>query len=263
MSVTQVSPVVISGESAWRKCHGMQRQPMRLWLLRMVAKALRLDPLLPPTEHVGADAQRCEREMIGKLHQLGVRVPKIMRFTENELVLSDLGRTLSELCKAEKDCHQRYRMLKAGFDALLDLHQRGGYLNQAFARNMTLQWVDGRPQIGFIDFEQDPLEVMSLQAAQARDLLLYTYSTAYLLADDIDVFVDMFQHHLRLESKEVQRWSMAVIDRLSPLLKIGGFIEKKIRIWRDACITARTAVQSACVLVLPDVEVFFELFSVL
>jgi tRNA A-37 threonylcarbamoyl transferase component Bud32 len=263
MLVTQVDAIVVAGESAWCKRYGQQRQPVRLWLLRVLARVLKLDPILPPTEYVGIDAQHCEMQMIAKLQRLGVRVPRVLSADEGELVLSDLGPTLSALCKNEADPHRRYMMVKAGFDALTDLHRRGGYLNQAFARNMTLQWMDGRPQIGFIDFEQDPAEVMSMDAAQARDLLLYSYSTAYLLADDLDSFVELFQRHVRAESDLVQRWCALVIERLCPAIKLCGLVEKKLRLWRKACTRVKITAQSAWMFVCADAEVLFDVLSLI
>lgn len=61
---------------------------------------------------------------------------------------------------------------------LVALHARGQYLSQAFARN----FIAHDEQLAMIDFEDDPLEVMSLEQAQARDWLAYLHSSARLLA---------------------------------------------------------------------------------
>ncbi len=58
-------------------------------------------------------------------------------------------------------------------------HARGAYFGQPLPRNLT--W-DG-DKVGFIDFEEDPLEVMDLSEAQARDWLMFGYGVAKYYAD--------------------------------------------------------------------------------
>jgi hypothetical protein len=58
------------------------------------------------------------------------------------------------------------------------VHVRGQHLSQAFDRNLV-QCPDG--VIGYIDFEDDPAEVMTLAECQARDWLSYLHSTAMML----------------------------------------------------------------------------------
>ena len=59
--------------------------------------------------------------------------------------------------------------------AIAAVHARGAYLSQAFARNL-MHCPDG--VIGFIDFEDDPGETLSIAECQARDWLSYLHSTA-------------------------------------------------------------------------------------
>lgn len=88
--------------------------------------------------------------MIRRLATLGVRVPHILEVGDRELLLSDLGATLAETCRREPDASRRRTLVAQGLDALHDLPGRGGYLSQAFARNLTLD----AQGIGFIDLEK-------------------------------------------------------------------------------------------------------------
>jgi tRNA A-37 threonylcarbamoyl transferase component Bud32 len=65
-------------------------------------------------------------------------------------------------------------LVARGTRALVQVHRSGAYLGQAVARNIVLTGSG----VGFIDFEEDPLEVMSLGEAQARDWLLFSSSIA-------------------------------------------------------------------------------------
>jgi hypothetical protein len=67
---------------------------------------------------------------------------------------------------------------REGLAAIAAVHVRGQHLSQAFDRNLV-QCPDG--VIGYIDFEDDPAEVMTLAECQARDWLSYLHSTAMML----------------------------------------------------------------------------------
>ncbi len=57
---------------------------------------------------------------------------------------------------------------------LADVHARGQYLSQAFTRNC----IGIGERVAVFDVEDDPLQVMSLAQAQARDWLAYLYTSA-------------------------------------------------------------------------------------
>jgi hypothetical protein len=102
---------------------------------------------------------------------------------------------------------------------LRDLHARGGCVSQAFARNLTVA-ADG---IGFIDLEQDPLTVMPLVSAQARDLLFFVHSTARFLPPP--AYRALLEANLREEAADVVEEVHRVAQRLAwlaPLTRFGG-----------------------------------------
>lgn len=179
MAETRVRREAVAGATAWRKTYDEGRPRRRVAALRWLARRLGANALLPPAPLDAEGACRTERAMIRRLAALGARVPQVLEAGPRELLLSDLGPTLASQCRAEPDPGRRERMLWCALEAIVRLHARGGYLNQAFARNITLD--DGG--VGFIDLEEDPCTAMPLAAAQARDLLLFAHSTARFLAD--------------------------------------------------------------------------------
>jgi hypothetical protein len=66
---------------------------------------------------------------------------------------------------------------QCGLQLLVDLHVKGQYLSQAFARN----FIASGDALVMIDFEDDPLEVLPLHQAQARDWVAYLHSSARAL----------------------------------------------------------------------------------
>ena len=144
-----------------------------MWLLNLVVGWLDLPVLKAPPGRSGDAVFQIEQRRLRQLTGQGVRVPQIVASGRQELLLSDLGTTLAlRLRKADPDSAQR--LFARTVAALADAHQRGAYLGQPQARNVV---VDEEDRIGFIDFEEDPGEVMSLAQAQCRDWLLFASGT--------------------------------------------------------------------------------------
>jgi hypothetical protein len=90
-------------------------------------------------------------------------------------------------------------------DALVRLHTRGQYLSQGFARNLMVDTASQPPRLaGAIDFEDDPLEVMSLPEAQVRDWLAFLQSTLWLLPTPLAQVDEQIDVWMRLESDQVR-----------------------------------------------------------
>ncbi len=197
--------------TVWRKQYGLQGRRLRMSLLRWFASLLGANALIAPTPVSPEEACAIEKDMIQRLRQLDVLVPEIIETGDDYLVVSDIGTLFSQKCRETKALEKRLDLLKKGFDALNDLHARGGYLSQAFARNMTL--LNGN--IGFIDLDEDPLKVMTLEAAQARDILFFVHSTARFMRDAPEKYEAMLQ----LSLKDVPDKIKHEIAKVSRILK--------------------------------------------
>ena len=129
--------------------------------------------------HGGARSQDIEVTRLRALAAAGLPVPQVQHvgadyFVMDYLGSNDLARTLRE------QGAKAFGLWFAAMEQLLQVHAQGQYLSQCFARNII---VSDRFE-GLIDFEDDPLEVMGLVDAQARDWLIYLQSTLWNLALD-------------------------------------------------------------------------------
>jgi len=168
-----VEPIVIEGQRAWLKQYGAGSRALALGLLKYVANRFQLDALRPPPHRGGDDAAKTEARRLGELQAQGINVPPVIGSGHAALVLGDNGSSFNT-CLREADDAGRDRLVAAAMAAIAAAHARGAYFGQPLPRNLT--W-DGS-QIGFIDFEEDPLEVMDLAQAQARDWLMFGYGVA-------------------------------------------------------------------------------------
>ncbi len=168
-----VLPITLSGRRAWLKQYADGDRALALALLDLVARRFGLHALRPPPHRGGDGARAIELRRLQELRAQAVNVPDVLGSGRGTLVLSDNGRSLS-VCLDEADAAGRDALVALALRAIARAHARGAYLGQPLPRNMTY---DGR-DVGFIDFEEDPLEVMELRHAQARDWLMFGYGVA-------------------------------------------------------------------------------------
>jgi len=161
---TSAGSVIVKGQrparSAWR--YGV---------LNGFARMARLPLMRAAPAHGGARAQRIEVLRLRRLAEAGVAVPRVLHVEQDFFVQSWLGdRRLDGLLRRDAALVWWQR----GMRTLVDVHVRGQYLSQAFARN----FIAVGETLAMIDFEDDPLEVMTLEQAQARDWLAYLHASA-------------------------------------------------------------------------------------
>lgn len=234
MAVPRIERAERDGRTVWIKRFGDNNRRLRMAMLRWIARRLGANALLAPIPLTATAACATEAAMIQRLSALGVRVPMIVASSATELVLSDLGEVLPLKLRGHS-LSERLRVLDLAFAALLDLHRRGGYVSQAVARNLTL---DG-DAIGFIDLEEDPGTMMAVPAAQARDLLLFVYSTARFFGDAREGLQQRLIDHLRQESPEVRdelRVAVHGLRWLVPLAKPFGARARALSLGLDALL---------------------------
>lgn len=167
----------------WLKKAAPARGIFRYHALNLFSWLLRLPLLKAVPQPGGKQAIANELQRLTALHQAGVLVPRIMAHEADWLLIEDVGvsivRTLKQKSTAQST---RQQLFKQCLQAIKKLHQQKQYLSQGFIRNMLFD--EASNDIAFIDFEDDPLQVMSLAEAQARDLLLLVNSTARFFVKD-------------------------------------------------------------------------------
>jgi tRNA A-37 threonylcarbamoyl transferase component Bud32 len=161
---TSAGSVIVKGQRA-------ARPAWRYRLLNGFAAAVGQPLLRTAPAHGGARAQAIEVARLRSLAAAGVAVPRLLHVDDEFFVQSWLGDARLDHLLQRDDALVWWQR---GLDALLDVHARGQYLSQAFARN----FIAVGDTLAMIDFEDDPLEAMTLDEAQARDWLAYAHAAA-------------------------------------------------------------------------------------
>lgn len=189
-----------------------ERHPGLYRLLNAVARLAGAPFLKAAPMHGGARAQQVEVARLAALGRAGARVPRVLHVAGDHFVMQWLGDAhLGALLQAGHP-HAVALWSEAG-DALTRLHARGQYLSQGFARNLIVDTASQPPRLaGAIDFEDDPLEVMSLPQAQVRDWLAFLQSTLWLVPlpparvdERIDAWMLLEDDEVRLQFLQAAR----------------------------------------------------------
>jgi tRNA A-37 threonylcarbamoyl transferase component Bud32 len=219
--------IVIDGAAAWRKSYERSPRARRLItaLWNRLTLGLGVRPLCSPPRLAGDKARQLEERRIGELRRRGVHVPDILGRGDRWLVLSDIGPSLSSCLKRADDPAAVDRLVHRSAAALVAVHRSGGYLGQAVARNIVVSERD----IGFIDFEEDPLAVMSLDQAQARDWLLFSSSVARYYEDRVETLAGLFGGALAEVGTDVAARVDETAGRLGFLVKLTRTMGRRAR----------------------------------
>jgi len=166
----------------------------------------------------GTAAQEIEVRRLRQLAGAGVAVPRVLHVESEFFVMEHLaGPDLARLLATDPVRH--LPAWERGLAFILGAHARGQCFGQATARNL-IATADG---IAAVDFEEDPLQVMPLPHAQARDWLLYLHSTAWLLMPGKrQDLVPVWDRVVRCDEREVVALLEAAARRLGWLRCLPG-----------------------------------------
>ncbi|MFT3762783.1 MAG: serine/threonine protein phosphatase [Pseudoxanthomonas sp.] len=240
-----VESITFQGRRAWLKQYGTHHRGGALRLLDGVADWLDAAALKPPPHHSGARAKQTEMRRLGELRAQGVHVPEVLGDGKATLILSDNGPSLGACMGEAANDPVRLDMLTASAaDAIRRGHRDGAYFGQPVPRNMTF---DGE-RIGFIDFEEDPLEVMTLEQAQARDWLLFAHGASKRYADRPQALAGLLHEQLSGEAEEVVAHANHVATRLGRITRMGRHLGRYARLTAQAVLVVQVASTFALVL---------------
>lgn len=188
-------------------------------------------PIFYPTVSLGgAESLAQEAARLRLFAAKGIAVPRLVGVTADFIITEDAGTQLAEHLHNLPDGQQKEELLYKATLALCQLHQAGLCHGRPYLRDLTHQ--SGR--ILFLDLEEDPLAVMELAQAQARDFWLFSNSLLRHFPTDTSLFFKLYSAY----TKEAPSNALAALEKmvflLKPLLMIANavvpsFIGKDLR----------------------------------
>lgn len=155
----------------------------RIWhVLQKIIAACIPNPIVRVTvSDGGGNALRMEATRLQEFRVKGFHVPEVKEFNDEMLILTHLGPQLREALDQMTDAEARLEVMKNATRELARLHRAGLAHGRPYLRDMT--W-DGA-QVGFLDLEENPVEVMPLASAQARDVWVFLSAASRFALDPV------------------------------------------------------------------------------
>ncbi|MBT9568965.1 MAG: hypothetical protein IV085_11780, partial [Thiobacillus sp.] len=125
----------------------------------------------------------------------------LLAHDDHWLLISDIGHTTLEMLLRRSEADTQMGHWQAGASYILQAHRARQYLSQAFARNLVWSPEHG---CGAIDFEDDPISMMTLAQAQIRDWMPYFFSTAIYFENRLPALCDRMHGVLAQEDAAVR-----------------------------------------------------------
>ena len=203
---TSVGSVLVKGQR-------QPRGPLRHTVLNGVARLVGLPMLRAAPALGGAASQRVEVDRLRSLAAVGVCVPEVLHVDDDFFVQRFMqGPLLFE--RLRDGGAPALLWWQRGVRMLVELHASQQYLSQAFTRNI----ITVGDQLVMIDFEDDPLQVMPLAQAQARDWLAYLYTSAMTPPGPEPDMIEILRTALADEPQAVRSELHIAASRLAKLL---------------------------------------------
>jgi tRNA A-37 threonylcarbamoyl transferase component Bud32 len=231
----------LDGQKIWVK----QTVPpkARIWhkLQRFLASLLG-QPILRATVSAGGPENlRAEAKRLKMFQERGFKVPEVLAVYDDLLVMTDAGPQLRAVLDSTMDKDARHNILKTTMRAMSALHQAGLAHGRPYMRDMT--W-DGK-DIGFLDLEEDPVTVMPLVTAQARDIWIFlSAASRYARCPgdkakyEPELIRILFNEYKSGASKQVLKELQDFVLFLEPLRKL---LDRKM-LWKKIGTDARQSV---------------------
>lgn len=222
-SKPRIQKLQLPSANVWLKRQGTEKPIVWRKLQRFVAKLLPY-PFMRPAPILDAEGMN-QREVRAAqtFASSGFPVPELIYCGPRMVLLGDVGPTVAEVLGDLRISNptKHEELIIRSVEALGNVHAAGLCHGRPHLRDFFLQG----EEIGFLDFEERPEEVMSLETAQARDLWLLFLTTSTTALDFQNTFEKAYKAwSLRAPSAAQQelRQMIAVLGRFLPIVRLIG-----------------------------------------
>lgn len=231
----QIFRAEMDGDAYWVKRASLPKAKFLHRLQQIAAACLRLPMLSVTASDGGAEALKTEVTRLWRFRAASVHVPEVVAEGERFYVATDIGSELQSFLQKMDDTSAQKALIEKAARALAALHAKGLVHGRPYLRDMT--W-DGET-IGFLDLEEDPLRVMSFDAAQARDVWIFLVGCARFAVQDAEILPIAFAAY-RASAPAGYEPHLKTLTRLARPLR--AFVQKYL--WNRVRKNVRFAVMA-------------------
>lgn len=155
-----------------------------------------------------------------KFREKNISVPEVIYARPGLCAVYDVGGGFREKLRTIDNPNERLDLLKQATLNLSLLHQAGLCHGRPLLKDMT--WDNG--VIYFIDLEEDPLQVMSLPQAQARDIWLFLNGCVPFASDGEDDLANLYALYAEHASPETVHELTRMVRWLKPIRIVAQYV---------------------------------------
>lgn len=178
-------------QAVWLKRRPESKKNIWHSLLHYLTYVVPLPILYPTVITNGRQSLHNESRRLRLFATRNIPVPLVIDVQDDYLITADVGKSIQRHLEQSITIEDKSQLLGKALAALGALHQAGLCHGRPSLDDMT--YLD--EVVFFIDLEEDPLQVMSLAQAQARDLWLFFYSVAKHCQNQPELLDELFTYY--------------------------------------------------------------------
>ena len=206
-----LSRIDVEGQTIWIKRRPPSKKTKWHRLASLLTYLIPIATFYPTVVTDKSDSLVQEAERLRLFATKGLPVPEVLASTSGYIITSDVGLNLQQLAEQITDREERVALFEKAMSSLAHLHQANLCHGLPSLRDMTLQ----NDTVFLIDLEENPVAVMSLAQAQARDIWLFFCSVARYCKQEYSVLDHLFQ----IYAKNASPATMAALKQMVGVIK--------------------------------------------
>jgi len=165
----------------------------------------------------GIKALHDEADRLRLFYDRGIRVPRVIAQNDQSITLEDMGIALpAHLRSIPNDQKERIRLVKMAAQGLADIHKKGLAHGRPHLKDII--WSAEQQAICFLDLEENVMDLMPIDKAQARDLWLFMGSVARYLTYDIDILTSVYEVYRKDAPDNIEPVLLSFVKMLRPFM---------------------------------------------
>lgn len=229
------------GQHFWIKQRPFSKKTTWHRLQNLIARSLSCPVLTATATSGGPQSLYDEAARLHLFAQHGIPAPRVLACTQLFILTEDVGLPLHHHLRAAGAPIAKQALLQQAILALNRLHQAGLCHARPSFSDMTYR----DDTIFFIDLEEDPLSVMTLPEAQARDVWLFFNNAAAYSQKDPAHLQCLFADYQSGISAETLRALQKIVKLLKPLRQLSPLVQPLLGKDAQRAILANQALERA------------------
>jgi len=165
------------GKKYWLKKSTLHKFYYLEWLGREIGALTIPITFLKPTPYRTKSPLDIEKGRLLQCEQLNIKCPRLVEYDKDWLIATDEG-VSAEDCIRRLPANQKYEFVLKLLRTILDNQKKGFYHGRYYLRDML---ISSKGEISVFDFEENPLYIMNLEEAKAREIFHFIVSVSTVL----------------------------------------------------------------------------------